>query len=400
MSPRTRFFVVLLCTIPGSVFAYSLLAEHRAYFWDGTVYRCAIEASLATGTPYRFIGDCAGYFLPHTYPYGGTQLLARIASILGRLTVTYGYALAYASGVLLFAHVIYRLGGSLWVLLLVLLAPGAGVFVSELVSGNVAIPFYGLLLWLICRDAPNFGRIAALGAAMAPFKPLYSAYLIIPFLLRRDVRIPAVGAGLVAAWYAGDVLLFPAHFAEWLGVAVHHANEVPGFGFTMLIRKGGLELGGKASIAAAYLVWAGVIGALTLRAVARSPTPLIQALAAIAGTALLLPRLKEYDCLILIPLALAVWPAVSARERREWGLLVGGFAAGLPATIWWLRKLPLLWSDSADLWRAFVDMRWLVQNQGGFLFAALLAALVWLAARPRACRVAEADAAQPATADR
>ena len=33
----------------------------------------------ASGNPYRFVGDCSGYFLPHTYPYAGTRLLVGIA---------------------------------------------------------------------------------------------------------------------------------------------------------------------------------------------------------------------------------------------------------------------------------------------------------------------------------
>lgn len=383
MSALRRPFLVLLCTIPGGVFAFSLLLEHQAYFWDGTVYRCAIEATLANGSPYQFVGDCAGYFLPHTYPYAGTRLLAHMASRLGSLALSYGYVLAYASGVLLFLHVTYRLSNSLRALPLLLLAPGAGVFVSELVSGNMGVPFYGLLIWLIWRNATNLGPVAVLTTIMAPFKPLYAAYLLVPFLLRRDVLMPAIGAGIVGVWYASDALLYPAHFAEWLSTAVHHANDVPGFGFSMLIRKSGLELGGKAWIAAAYLVWVCAIGVLTLRAVARSPTPLTQALVAIAGTALLLPRLKEYDCLILIPLALTIRPMITVREQREWVILVGGFAVVLPAAIWWLRKLPMIWGGIPADWRTFVDMRWLVQNQGGFLFAAMLAALAWLAYRPR-----------------
>jgi hypothetical protein len=397
MSTRSHRFVLLLCTIPGTIFAFSLLLEHHAWFWDGMVYRCAIEATLANGSPYRFIGECAGYFLPHTYPYAGTRIVAGVASRIGALPLTWGYVLAYACGVGLFIRVVCRVGASVRALPLLLVAPGAGVFVSELVSGNVGVPFYGLLLWVIWRDATSFRKITALGALMAPFKPLYAAYLIVPFFLRREILLPALGAGTVAIWYAGDALLFPVHFAEWLRSAVHHANEVPGFGFSMLVRKAGLELDGQASIAAAYLGWAVAICALTVRAISRSPTPLIRALVAIAGTALLLPRLKEYDMLVLIPLALAIRSTLPEREQREWQFLVGGFAVGLPAAMWWLRKLPMLWGGTPAEWRTFVDMRWLVQNQGAFLFAAMLAALIWLACRTQ--EMSRSDETQRQTPD-
>lgn len=377
-----------LCLLPGLLFGLSLLLEHHAYLWDATVYRCAIEATLAHGDPYRFVGDCTGYFLPHTYPYAGTRLLAELASLTGTTVLGYAYVLAYAAGCALFLYVAGRLGGSPQTVALLVLAPAAGVFVSELVSGNMGVPFYAALSWLIWRGAG--GRpVTALGVAMAPFKPLYAAYLLLPFFQRREMLLPIAGSIAVAAWYGGDALLFPAHFADWLRTAVEHANEVPGFGFSMLVRKSGLELQSGQWIIAAYAVWAAFVLLLTLRAVERAPTPMLRAFVAIAGVALLLPRLKEYDCLMLIPLALALWPTLDARERREWLGLVGGFAIVLPAAIWWLRKLALVWGTSPATWRNLVDMRWLVQNQGAFLFAALLAALVWLAFRSR-------DGAQPA----
>lgn len=382
MNPSLMRIGLALCLVPGLLFGLSLLLEHRAWLWDATVYRCAIEATLAHGDPYNFVGDCTGYFLPHTYPYAGTRLLAGLASLTGTTVLGYLYILAYAGGGALFLYVAGRLGASPLAVTFLVLAPAAGVFVSELVSGNIGIPFYGALSWLIWREA-GARPVTALGVAMAPFKPLYAAYVLLPFFQRREMLLPLAGAIAVTAWYGGDALLFPAHFADWLRTAVEHANEVPGFGFSMLVRKSGLELQGGPWIVAAYAVWAAFVLVLTLRAVERAPTPQLRAFVAIAGTALLLPRLKEYDCLMLIPLALTLWPTLDARERREWLALVGGFAIVLPAVIWWLRKLALVWGTSPATWRNLVDMRWLVQNQGAFLFAALLAALVWLAFRSR-----------------
>ncbi|WP_156822025.1 hypothetical protein [Azoarcus sp. KH32C] len=380
--PASRWLAALACLIPGAVFALSLLVEHQAYFWDGTVYRCAIEAAQATGDPYRFVGDCTGYFLPHTYPYAGTRLLAGIASMLGMPALSVAYVSLYVAGAALFVHVLYRLCGSAALVLALVVAPGAGVFVSELVSGNMAIPFYGLLLWLTWSTASATRPVAALCVVTAPFKPLYSAYLILPVLLRREFLIPGLCIVLVAAWYAADLTLFPTYFAEWLNVAVRHANEVPGFGFSMLVRKTGLGLGGGPGVIFAYLLWACGVVLLTLRAIARTPSSLVRTLVAVAGTALLLPRLKEYDCLVLVPLSVAMWSSLTGSERRQWLTLVGGFGVALPAAVWWLRKGMLLIGAVPFGWRGFVDMRWLVQNQGGFLFAAMLAALFWLACRP------------------
>lgn len=375
--------LLVLSLIPGVVFALSLLLEHQAYFWDGTVYRCALEATLATGNPYQFVGDCHGYFLPHTYPYGGTRVLAALASVIGVAPLSALYVLAYVAGTVLMARLLYQQGASALLIAALLVAPGAGVFVSELVSGNMGVPFYGVLLWLTWRHASSATVPVALGAAMAPFKPLYAAYIGLPFFTQRKILIPALGAGAVAGWYAADAGLFPEFFSLWLANAAEHANQVPGFGFSMLVRKAGGQLDGTFAIGFAYLLWAGTITLVTLRAVRRAPDAPIAALTAIAGTALLLPRLKEYDCLVLLPLSLALWATMTRHEQREWLGLVGGFGIGLPALIWWLRKLPLLTGGNAEPWRAFVDMRWLVQNQGGFLFAALLAALIWLAYRPQ-----------------
>lgn len=374
--------LIALCVIPGIVFALSLLAEHQAYFWDGTVYRCALEAALASGNPYVFVGDCQGYFLPHTYPYGGTRMLAAIASVVGVAPLSALYLVVYVAGVGLIARQLHALGASVWFIATLLVAPGAGVFVSELVSGNMGVPFYGALLWLVWKHASSSMAPVALGAAMAPFKPLYAAYIGLPFLTQRKRLIPALGALAVAVWYAADAGLFPQFFSLWLANASRHANEVPGFGFSMLVRRAGGQLEGSLAIGAAYALWAGTIIAVTLRAVRGAPSAPVAALIAIAGTALLLPRLKEYDCLVLLPLSCALWPTLLPRERREWIGLVGGFGVALPALIWWLRKVPMLAGGVAEPWRTFVDMRWLVQNQGGFLFAAMLAALIWLANRP------------------
>lgn len=372
---------LLLCVLPGAIFSFSLLAEHRAYFWDGTVYRCAIEATLATGNPYRFIGECAGYFLPHTYPYAGTHVLAALTQALGLDAMRGLYLALYLSGTALFIHTLRRLNASPASITLLILAPGAGVFVSEFVSGNMGIPFYGFLIWLLARSEGQSRAVTILAACMAPFKPLYGSYVLLPFLLRREWLLPAAMAVSVGLWYLADALLFREQFTAWLGAAVDHANAVPGFGFSMLIRKGGLALESSALVFAAYALWVACIIALTLRAVRQAPTPLVAAFVALAGTALLLPRLKEYDCLVLIPLSCALWSATPRRERQEWFALVGGFALVLPALVWWIRKVPLLWTSPHEPWRAFVDMRWLVQHQGGFLFAAMLAALLLIAFR-------------------
>lgn len=381
MNPLATRLLVAFCALPGIVFGLSLLLEHRAWLWDATVYRCAVEATLATGSPYRFVGDCAGYFLPHTYPFAGTWLLAQLARLTGEPPLQLVYLTLYAGGVMLLSRSLLKQGMSPTIQLLFLVLPGAGVLVSELVSGNIGVPFYGLLFWLIWRTQGGRSATPPIAAAIAVFKPLYLAYALAPPLLRHRRGPSLLACGFAALWYAGDALAFPEQFRAWLAAAFGHANEVPGFGFSMLVRKVGIGLGQSPATLAAYALWAGLVLILTLRATARVNTPAARAFTAIAGIALLLPRLKEYDCLILLPLSAALWQELTHRERREWMLLVGGFSCALPALLWWLRKLPLLWNPPVELWRAFVDMRWLVQNQGAFLFAALLAALFWLAVR-------------------
>lgn len=372
----------VLCALPALLFAGSLLIEHGAAFWDGTVYRCAIETMLSTGNPYHFAGECAEQGLPHTYPHAGTRLLAALAAQTGVGPLSVLYVALYLLGFAALLLALRRHGASPPATAAALIVPAAGIFVSELASGNMALPFFGLLFLALSRDANQTAWTVLLCLLIAPFKPLYTAYLLVPFLVRRAELAPAAGLAAIMLWYAGDAALFPPLFAEWLHAALRHSDHVPGFGFAFLLRAGGLDGHGWLPLGLAYLAWCAVVAGLTLRALRRVEAPAVRALIAVAAVALLLPRLKEYDCLVLVPLSFALWPELSERGRRQLAIIVGGLAVALPAAFWWGRKLMFLASDSGLSWRSLVDMRWLVRHQGYFLAASLAGLLLWLAFRP------------------
>lgn len=373
-----------LVTLPGLLFAASLLFEHHAIFWDGTVYRCAIEATLATGNPYRFVGDCAGYPLPHTYPFFGTLLLAAAAQVTGVTWLGVGYLIIYALGA---AGLIWAClfsaptrGVGVWVLI----AAAAGIVVSEMASGNMAIPFYGLWFVLCLRYTGSPQLMIMPCLLIAPFKPLYAVYLLVPVMAQGRQVGPAAAMAAVSLWYVADARLHPEHFAAWLDAVMGHVSQVPGFGIARWLGAIFALPYGSSPMLVAHAAWSALALWLTLRVLRREEDPALRNLIATAGAALLLPRLKEYDCLVLLPLAGLLYGHSAGTLRHGFAWLVGITLFVLPAASWWWRKIILLAGTAPLDWRAIVDMRWLVQHQGDFLALTLFVLLGWMAwARPR-----------------
>lgn len=372
-----RTIGVLVVGLPALLIAWVLLADYGAFFWDARTFPCGIEAMLATGEPNAYLdpaypGSCAGYRFQYMPAPAITRVLAAFVSLVGMDALVIGYAALFAAALAALARSAVRLHrGSPLLPLLFFLTLSCGIFVFETASGNLSIVLAGLMVVAISKIDERPSWIVALCIVAALFKPHYALYLLIPLVARRDYLAVSFAAAVISLWYAIDALLHPEAFSAWLELILPIVHAEPHFGFMRAMQIAGYAQGDWAVLAAAYLAWCAFLLVLTLRVCARLPSSADRAFAALACVTLMLPRLKEYDCLVLVPLFF--WLAQGLAERcRLWLyrlVLLAGFVT--PAVAWWVRKLPMIFDSSTATLRAAAEIPWLLHVQGIFLVAAL-----------------------------
>lgn len=373
----TRTAVVLFVGVPALLIAWVLLADYGAFFWDARTFPCGIEAMLATGEPNAYLdpaypGSCAGYRFQYMPAPAITRVLAAFVGLVGINALVIGYAALYAAALAALARSTVRMnGGSPLLPLLFFLTLSCGIFVFETASGNLSIVLAGFLVVAIANIDERPAWIVALCVVAALFKPHYALYLLIPLVARRDYLAVSFAAAAISLWYAVDALLHPEAFSAWLELILPIVRAEPHFGFMRVMQLAGYAQGDWAVLAAVYLAWVAFLLVLTLRVCARLPSPTDRAFAVLACVTLMLPRLKEYDCLVLVPLFFWLAQGLAGRARRWlYGLvLLAGFVT--PAVAWWVRKLPMIFDASTATLRAAAEIPWLLHVQGIFLVAAL-----------------------------
>ena len=194
---------------------------------------------------------------------------------------------------------------------------------DTLLSGNIAIPMYGAVLAAAVRGWRT-GRwgiffTAVIGASL--LKPPMLLWLLIPFFIGSAQLIPAIAAGTCGVGlFAVQKLLWPERFAEFMA-AIRYALPLE-INYSIEARYGELlrSIGHPSDRAALALFAASslaVFGVLLYfarefrRGHVQAQTFVVVVL---VSTALLMPRLKEYDLLPLtVPMALIVLRAVRTR---------------------------------------------------------------------------------------
>ncbi|MDT3670023.1 MAG: hypothetical protein ROZ37_06790 [Aromatoleum sp.] len=363
--------------LPALLTAWVLLADYGAFFWDARTFPCGLEAMLSTGNPNAYLdpaypGSCAGYRFQYMSAPGVTRLLADVVDVIGMKALAVGYGALYAASLVALAWTVARDNrGSPLVPALFFLTLSCGIFVFETSSGNLSIVFAGLVSIAVLKLDEGTWPAVALCVVAALFKPHYALYLLIPFVARRDVLGASFGAAAVSLWYAADAVLHPGEFSAWLELILPIVHAEPHFGFMRLMQVAGYAQGDWTILALAYLAWCAFLLVLTLRVCNRLTSAVDRGFAALACVTLMLPRLKEYDCLVLVPLFfwLAHGLPPPARSRLYRLVVSVGFVA--PALLWWIRKLPLAVDSSTVTLRAIADIPWLLQAQGIFLVAAM-----------------------------
>lgn len=371
-----RIAATLLIGIPVLLIAWVLLGDYSAFFWDAGTFPCGIEAMLATGDPNAYLnpaypGRCAGSSWQYMQAPAVTAVLSGFVGIFGMNALIALYAGLYAASLALLVWATTQAsGGRLALPLLFFVTLSCGIFIFEIASGNLSIVFAGLLCAAILQIDRRPVLAIALCVAAAAFKPHYALYLLIPLIARRNYLAVSFAAAAVSLWYALDAALHPETFARWLELILPIVHREPHFGFMRWMQEAGYAEGDWLLLGGVYVVWCAALLGVTLRMCATMSSPVDRAFAALGCVTLMLPRLKEYDCLVIVPLFF--WLATHLAESQTRWLhrlvFVLGFAA--PAAIWWFRKLPLLIDPAGTTLRAAAEMKWLLQNQGIYLVAA------------------------------
>lgn len=403
-----RVAAALLIGIPVLLIAWVLLGDYGAFFWDAGTFPCGIEAMLATGDPNAYLnpaypGRCAGSRWQYMQAPAVTAVLGSFVGVFGMNALIALYGGLYAASLGFLGWVTAQVsGGRLALPLLFFATLSCGIFIFEVASGNLSIVFAGLLCAAILQMDRRPALTVVLCVAAAAFKPHYALYLLIPLIARRNYLAVSFAAAAVSLWYALDAVLHPEAFARWLELILPIVHREPHFGFMRWMQEAGYAEGDWLLLGGVYVLWCAGLLVLTLRMCATMSTPIDRAFAALACVTLMLPRLKEYDCLVIVPLFF--WLAAHLAESRMRWLQRLVFALGFaaPAAVWWFRKLPLLMDPAGATLRAAAEMKWLLQNQGVYLVAAFVIVFGTMALRfaraPRRASPPSSPAADEAAA--
>jgi hypothetical protein len=381
--------IVLLLSAPVLVMVVSLYGQHGMFFWDAKTIPCGIQSVLQTGNPNAYLnnssyqGACAGYGYEYMLPPGITSFLAGFVNFAGLTTLNAAYFVLYAVALTLIGITARRYAGSGMELLLLTSLIACGAFVFEMGSGNPTIVFIGLLFgWLLRAEENRYWALCLvlLCVVVSAVKPLYALYLFIPLFAVGSWLAVAAAAAVISVGYALDAVLQASKFDVWLNLIVPVVYGEPHFGVMRLMQWGGWGVGDWLAQGGGYIFWCMLLMCLLWSARPRLHTVQDRALAALLAVTLMLPRLKEYDAIVLIPLIFWLRSRLPAHQQPLFKRIVFILAFLLPAIWWWVRKVGLLIAIAKPTMTQAADPGWMIATQGFFLTALLLLMfgfLVW-----------------------
>lgn len=393
-----RSVLLLLLAPPVLALAWSLYVDGGLFFWDARSIPCGIQSMLQTGNPNAYLpatfnpnhdpnvsfqGACAGYPFQYMQPPAVTSLLAGFTQVFGLDLLNGVYFILYALAIGLLGWSARRYGAKGMELPLFALLIACGVYVYDIGGANITIVFVGLLIGLIATGAHNRHWVTCtvlLCVVASAFKPLYALYLFIP-LFAAGAWLPVTAASAaITVGYAFDAALHAAQFDQWLNLIFPVVYRQPHFGLMYLMEWLGVGTGHWLALAGSYVLWCALVAGLLWSARKHLPDVQDRALAALLATTLMLPRIKEYDAIVLIPLFfwMRAWLPECRRILFQRLALVLAFV--LPALWWWFRKIALLASVDNPTLSQIADPKWHMSTQGFFLTGLLLLMfgfLVW-----------------------
>jgi hypothetical protein len=363
-----------------------------SFMWDASVYMCGAEAYKADISPYSAHGmECLVSGLPFVYPPLFAWALSLLPTVLLPI-ILYGLHLAFSFLLIFLVFWIAEPAsrGRASVLFLTFIG---GINLLALLTGNLSVAFYSMLaLALYLGSVRTCYVICLLGTLI---KAQYGVFFLVPFLIDRNVLRAGIFGMLLATIFALDAWAHPRLFAEWLS-AVSRLADGPDVGWSFLHGLAALGSFSPTEKVIAYVPYAvGLIG-LFLWATQDVPRGRQYGLLATLLGISLLPRLKEYDLLLVVPIYLHLSMSMPDRLRlRSDAFCLLAFAL-LPIAALIAAQLPRILlrllgthSDLDDMIRILIDA-----FNGVISWVAVLALFVLLCVHTRrtTTQVMEADA--------
>lgn len=308
-------------------------------FVDIVAVRCAGQMLNAGSDPYsRMRAICGPGTLDFFYP----PMVARFAAAtLGWLGIStwmmvfdIAYTISFATLILVAFRALLPRYGNLAALLAVLgllLLLGGGVSITGFRSGNIAVIFWAAVCVAVLEM--RSARIAALVIVVGACVKIYLAYLlVIPALMRRDLRLPIVAGCAVLLAYLAQWRFEPDLFAQY-SHELRELSQTPGYAGASSMQLGvwtatltGVPVMRLVVVAAIFftLLWRSryLIRLLLAQAGHQDAVQLrLLALLLLALTALS-PRVTHYDMLVLLPVIAVLAPLPSQRIAITAGCIV------------------------------------------------------------------------------
>jgi hypothetical protein len=286
-------------------------------FPDIVAVRCAGQALNAGLNPYTSVRTVCG---PGTLDFFYPPLVARLAAAtvawcgvpLWMAIFELAYAASFAALIVITGRLLARVYRAPIALLMtagLILAMGGGVVLTGFQSGNIAVLFWAALAIALfaLRGAGVAAAVILIGACIK----VYLLYLlVVPALMRKDVRLASLVAGAVLLSYVAQWHFEPALFASY-SHEVKELSQTPGYAGASSMQLGVwvAALTGHpamrlitAALVAALLVWRGRHLVRLLLRESHDESARLRSLALlILALAVLSPRVTHYDLLILLP---------------------------------------------------------------------------------------------------
>ena len=379
-----RIVLLLLLGAPVALsLIYLLVYSGAPLFWDGMTLSCGLDAFINGSAPNAYLdpdygGRCAGYGFQYMHPPGITYLLASISGVISLQGLIYLYITLFIISVWLLLYVGNQYRQHWPVVIGLTIFMGCGALLMEFFGGNVAALFVGFIVGTMVVIERYPWAIIIVSVLTALFKPHLALYLLVPLAAGVGPAWVIAGVAFVALWYAVDLAWHRQEFMEWLSFVMPISYFDRSFGSLRIGQEFGVGLSGtllQIMISGSwFLLMMG--GLYKLRQ--RFSHPIDIAFVALLCVTLSLPRLKEYDSLVVLPIIFWTLSKLSLEVGRRyvWALFLGLFL--LPALWWWGRKVLLYFSNSSPEWMLVADLQWLYRTQGWVLVFALLLSMLTL----------------------
>jgi hypothetical protein len=349
-------------------------------FPDIVAVRCAGQMLNSGSSPYANLRTLCGpntldFFYPPVVARFSATTLAWLSIPTWMLIFDIAYAISFATLIMVAFRLLHTERGTLAAFLAVagvLAAYGGGVAITGFRSGNIAVIFWAALAAAVLgfRNA----RLATLVIIIGSCIKIYLLYLlVVPALMRRDLRLPVAAGCIVLLAYLLQWYFEPELFASY-GEEVRALSQTPGYAGASSMQLG-TWIAAATGIPVLRLLVVGIVSAaliwrsrhlvrVLLTDTAEQDEVQLRSLAVLLLVlAVLSPRVTHYDLLILLPVFAVLLPLPSQRAALALGCVIIPWACRLalttarlePLKSWLLHRFAV---DYSTLWNFYLCATW------------------------------------------